>query len=57
MRPGITHAHTETHGTAVHVSEDAIIQSANDAMISVWGKDRSVIGKSLEDALPELPKN
>lgn len=40
--------------TAVHVSEDAIIQAANDAMINVWGKDRSVIGKSLEDALPEL---
>ncbi|AYL96215.1 ATP-binding protein [Mucilaginibacter celer] len=40
--------------TAVHVSEDAVIQAANDAMINVWGKDRSVIGKSLADALPEL---
>jgi PAS domain S-box-containing protein len=39
---------------AVHVSENAVIQAANDAMINVWGKDRSVIGKSLEDALPEL---
>lgn len=39
---------------AVHVSEDAVIQAANDAMINVWGKDRSVIGKSLADALPEL---
>jgi PAS domain S-box-containing protein len=39
---------------AVHVAETAIIQAANDAMISVWGKDKGVIGKSLEDALPEL---
>jgi PAS domain S-box-containing protein len=40
--------------TAVHVSPDAIVQAANDAMIRVWGKDKSVIGKKLEDALPEL---
>ena len=40
--------------TAIHVTEDSIIQNANDAMLKVWGKDRSVIGKSLEDALPEL---
>ncbi|KQM75156.1 hypothetical protein ASE74_04065 [Pedobacter sp. Leaf216] len=44
-----------THtATAVHVGEDAVIQAANDAMLRIWGKDRSVIGKSLEDALPEL---
>ncbi len=40
--------------TAIHVTEDAIIQNVNDAMLKVWGKDKSVIGKSLEDALPEL---
>ncbi|MGN7987122.1 PAS domain S-box protein [Pedobacter sp. 22226] len=40
--------------TAVHVGETAIIQAANDAMLRIWGKDRSIIGKSLEDALPEL---
>ncbi len=40
--------------TAIHVTEDAIIQTANDAMLRVWDKDRSVIGKSLADALPEL---
>ncbi|RZK68854.1 MAG: PAS domain-containing sensor histidine kinase, partial [Pedobacter sp.] len=40
--------------TAIHVGEDAIIQTANDAMLKVWGKDRSVIGKTLEEALPEL---
>ncbi len=41
-----------THtATAVHVGETAIIQAANDAMLRIWGKDRSIIGKSLEDAL------
>jgi len=44
-----------THtATAVHIGETAIIQTANDAMLRIWGKDRNVIGKSLEDALPEL---
>ena len=44
-----------THtATAIHVTEDAIIQEANNAMLAIWGKDRSVIGKSLADALPEL---
>ena len=40
--------------TAIHVGEDAVIQTANDAMLAIWGKDKSVIGKSLEQALPEL---
>ncbi|NCD71950.1 ATP-binding protein [Mucilaginibacter agri] len=40
--------------TAIHVTEDAIIQLANEAMLRVWDKDSSVIGKTLEDALPEL---
>jgi PAS domain S-box-containing protein len=40
--------------TAIHVTEDAIIQLANEAMLRVWDKDSSVIGKSLADALPEL---
>ncbi|RZK39017.1 MAG: PAS domain S-box protein [Pedobacter sp.] len=40
--------------TAVHIGEEAVIQFANDAMLAVWGKDRTVIGLSLEDALPEL---
>lgn len=40
--------------TAIHITEDAIIQSANDAMLRIWDKDRSIIGKTLEDALPEL---
>lgn len=40
--------------TALHLGEDAVIYAANDAMLKVWGKDKSVIGKSLGDALPEL---
>jgi PAS domain S-box-containing protein len=40
--------------TAVHIGEQAVIQYANNAMIRTWGKDKSVIGKTLEDALPEL---
>lgn len=40
--------------TAIHITEDAIIQTANDFMLQIWGKDKSVIGKSLADALPEL---
>lgn len=39
---------------AIHYSEDAIIQFANDAMLAFWGKGKGVIGKSLADALPEL---
>jgi len=40
--------------TAVHVGETAVIQYANDAMLAIWDKGKSVIGKSLEEALPEL---
>ncbi len=45
---------SSNNAVAVHVAEDAIIQYASDRMIAIWGKDRSVIGKSLEQALPEL---
>ncbi|RYE33591.1 MAG: PAS domain-containing sensor histidine kinase [Sphingobacteriaceae bacterium] len=40
--------------TAIHIGESAVIQTANETMLNVWGKDAGVIGKSLEDALPEL---
>lgn len=40
--------------TAVYLGYDMVIQLANDAMLKVWGKDASVIGKHLEEALPEL---
>ncbi|WP_316798408.1 PAS domain-containing protein [Pedobacter frigidisoli] len=46
-------AQTKT-ATAIHVGEDAHIQFANDTMLNIWGKDKSVLGKSLADALPEL---
>ncbi|MBB6238074.1 signal transduction histidine kinase [Pedobacter sp. AK013] len=40
--------------TAIYSSEQIVIEMANDAMIAFWGKDRSIIGKPLEDAVPEL---
>lgn len=40
--------------TAVYATENIIINHANDAMIAFWGKDRSVIGKALDEALPEI---
>ncbi len=40
--------------TAVHVGENATIAFANDAMLTIWGKPKSVIGMPLEEALPEL---
>jgi PAS domain S-box-containing protein len=44
-----------THGAfALHVTEKAVIEFANNAMLRIWDKDKSVIGKSLADALPEL---
>lgn len=42
------------YSTAIYLGEDLIIDFANDQMIKTWGKDRSVIGKRLEEALPEL---
>lgn len=40
--------------TAVYMGRDMIIQLANEAMIKLWGKDQSVIGKPLLEALPEI---
>jgi PAS domain S-box-containing protein len=40
--------------TAIYTSEDLVIEMANDAMISFWGKDRSVIGQTFPEAVPEL---
>ncbi|MEO6977232.1 MAG: PAS domain-containing protein, partial [Mucilaginibacter sp.] len=45
---------SSNNAVAIHITEDAIIQYASDRMIAIWGKDRSVIGKSLAGALPEL---
>lgn len=40
--------------TAVHVGEDARIEFANQAMLAIWDRGPEVIGKTLEEALPEL---
>lgn len=45
---------TSKTATAIYIGENAIIQFANDAMLSVWGKDRSVVGMFLHEAIPEL---
>lgn len=40
--------------TAIYTGSDITIQLANDAMLSIWGKDESVIKKPIAEALPEL---
>ncbi|HEY0670507.1 MAG TPA: ATP-binding protein [Sphingobacteriaceae bacterium] len=42
------------NATAVYTTDEIIIQAASKAMISYWGKDQSIIGKPLEEAVPEL---
>jgi len=33
---------------------DLVIELANERMLKSWGKDRSVLGKGIEEAIPEL---
>ena len=40
--------------TALYTGKEMRIEMANDAMIELWGKDHSVIGTTLHEALPEL---
>lgn len=40
--------------TAVYTGKDMIITTANQGMLDLWGKDRTVIGKKLAEVLPEL---
>ncbi|MDR5589062.1 PAS domain S-box protein [Christiangramia sp. SM2212] len=40
--------------TALYTGKEMKIEMANDAMINLWGKDESVIGTTLHQALPEL---
>lgn len=42
------------NATAIYSTDQLIIQTANDAMLNFWGRDRSIIGLRLEDAIPEL---
>ncbi|RYZ52278.1 MAG: PAS domain S-box protein, partial [Sphingobacteriales bacterium] len=39
---------------ALYIGPDIKVQYANDIMLSFWGKDRSILGLSFEDAIPEL---
>lgn len=41
------------NATAIYTTEQLIIQSANEAMLRFWGKDRQVIGLCLKEAIPE----
>lgn len=40
--------------TAMFVGKDMIIDMPNEAMLKLWGKGNSVVGKPLREALPEL---
>lgn len=40
--------------TAIYTGSDITIRLANQPMLDLWDKDRSVIGKTFESALPEL---
>ena len=42
------------YSTAIYRGEDLVIEFANDQMLKSWGKSRSVIGQTLEKAIPEL---
>ncbi|PST82545.1 hypothetical protein C7T94_07690 [Pedobacter yulinensis] len=45
--------HSKT-GTAVYTSANLVIETANDAMLRLWGRDAGVIGKPLALAVAEL---
>ncbi|MES2060979.1 MAG: PAS domain-containing protein [Bacteroidota bacterium] len=38
----------------LYVGRDIVITLANDAILKVWDKDKSIIGKTFRQALPEL---
>lgn len=40
--------------TSIYSGENMVIRFANAGMLQLWGKDSSVIGKPLMEALPEL---
>lgn len=40
--------------TAVYIGKDLIVEIANEAMFTLWGKTKKVIGMKLAEALPEL---
>ena len=42
------------NAAAIYTTENLVIEMANDAMIAMWGKDKSIIGMTFEEAVPEL---
>jgi len=42
------------NATAVYSGDEITIISANEAMLTMWGKDRKVVGRKFAEALPEL---
>ncbi|QED37976.1 PAS domain S-box protein [Antarcticibacterium arcticum] len=46
--------HEATVATGIYLGREMKIGLANEAMIKLWGKDSSVIGKTIRQALPEL---
>lgn len=40
--------------TALYETEDIIIKIANNEMLRMWGKDDSIIGKTIAEGIPEL---
>lgn len=43
-----------TIATAVLTGKEMVLELANDAMLNIWDRDRSVIGKRLTEFMPEL---
>ncbi|MBC7827202.1 MAG: PAS domain S-box protein [Chitinophagaceae bacterium] len=43
-----------TVATGLYIGREIRIQYVNDIMIRYWGKDESVIGKTMKEAIPEL---
>lgn len=39
---------------AIYTGREMKVQMVNDALLEAWGKDRSVVGKTFREALPEL---
>ncbi len=42
------------YAIAIYKGKDFIIDLANDKMLKTWGKDNSIIGKRIEEGIPEL---
>ncbi|WP_230383947.1 PAS domain-containing protein [Pedobacter endophyticus] len=40
--------------TAIYTSEELHIAFVNNGMLRIWGKDKTVVGKTFEQAIPEI---